>query len=189
MRLCVLRCSCPKNVFSKKCQSHHRHVTASSAKRWKELRYAKEKCNNENIFSRMIQSYDETMRVWEEENHKDCKLITCQRNNLKDTAMKKTDIYWYGSWSGREESKSHECHDWNDDRDTHIIIRFYLNFIETRCLLVSLPSNKTNEKDNWVWKIKSYRYDFVNWYRISFSKCIFYVRYILSLLFFSSDGS
>lgn len=53
----------------------------------------------------------------------------------------------------------------------HIIIRFYLNFIETFCLFLlhsffllgvcsaPIDHNKTNEKDNWVWRIKNYRYD------------------------------
>lgn len=45
----------------------------------------------------------------------DGKLITCQRKNLKRSRKIFTDTDL--DLSG-EESKSHECHDRNDDKDT-----------------------------------------------------------------------
>lgn len=72
----------------------------------------------------------ETMRakeVWE--GCWDCKLITCQRNNLNE---RQTEQSYFTDMDldlvvRNEKSKSHECHDWND----HIrakIFRYLLSF-------------------------------------------------------------
>lgn len=79
-----------------------------------------------------------------------CKLITCQQNNLQNRDDKKTIF---------------------SDMDLDLLGRNQVTQSQRLrlivCYLVSSSSadwtlNKTNDKDNWVWKIKNYRYD-VEW--------------------------
>lgn len=95
----------------------------------------------------------------------DCKLITCQR----EETMIFTDMDRDHGSEIKVTRKSRL--EWWWRAGEHIIIRFYLNFIETFCLFLlhsffllgvcsaPIDHNKTNEKDNWVWRIKNYRYD------------------------------